>query len=189
MSSSVKLLRSLCRVACTSRVFAMRGTTPHTTKTILPPLQQAVRWASPSAQFDPDDPRTFSNKHWEERLTPEQYLVCREKHTEPPFTGAYTNKFEKGMYDCICCRAELFSSETKYDSGTGWPSFTAAHSKIPGDESSSNILRRSDNSDSMVRTEIICKKCDSHLGHVFPDGPKNTERFCINSRALWFRET
>ena len=111
-------------------------------------------------------------------LTPEQYHVMREGGTEPAFTGKYWNEHAKGMYTCASCGAELFSSDTKFDSGTGWPSFTE-----PVDES--KVALETDSSYGMTRTETNCRKCGAHLGHVFPDGPQPTGmRFCINSASL-----
>jgi peptide-methionine (R)-S-oxide reductase len=123
-----------------------------------------------------------SDAEWEAELTPEQYEVCRRGGTERPFTGRYWNAKEKGTYRCACCAAPLFSSETKYDSGTGWPSFFA-----PLDRA--NVRLRRDTSHGMVRTEVLCASCDAHLGHVFEDGPRPTgERYCMNSASLSLEE-
>ncbi|KAM7390611.1 hypothetical protein PAMA_008678 [Pampus argenteus] len=125
---------------------------------------------------------------WQKKLTPEEYVVTRERGTEQPFSGIYLNHYEVGMYHCVCCDAPLFSSEAKYDSGTGWPAFKEAHGTWERDESLASIIRRPDNSLGSAGTEVLCKNCDSHLGHVFDDGPDPTgHRFCINSISLKFK--
>lgn len=120
-----------------------------------------------------------TEEEFKEKLTPEQYKIMREGGTEAPFSGKYWNEHAKGMYKCAACGAELFSSDTKFESGTGWPSFTDPANL-------ENIELRPDDSLGMRRTEVICKKCGSHLGHLFDDGPKDKggKRYCINSACL-----
>ena len=116
------------------------------------------------------------------KLTSKQHNICRKKGTEAPFSGEYLNLKDKGIYKCICCETELFSSDTKFDSGTGWPSFFMPIKK-------NNIKEIEDLSNNTQRTEVICSNCDAHLGHVFSDGPKPTGlRYCINSVSLNFKK-
>ena len=121
-----------------------------------------------------------SDQEWQQRLTPEVYAVARDAGTEQPFTGRYWDHHEKGIYHCICCGLELFHSDSKFDSGSGWPSF---YQPVIAE----NIIEQEDRSLFRIRTEALCAGCNAHLGHIFPDGPQPTGvRYCINSTCLDF---
>ena len=128
------------------------------------------------------DNKLNNDEQWRDKLTPEQFNICRHKATEPPFTGKYADCKKDGIYHCVCCGNALFDSRTKYDSGSGWPSFWA-----PVEDG--KIAEQRDTSHGMSRKEILCSKCGGHLGHVFDDGPNPTGlRYCVNSLSLKFEE-
>lgn len=141
-------------------------------------MDKAVGVAASDAQEPAREKVVKSDAEWRDELTPEQYKVARRAGTERAFTGEYWDTKTKGMYNCRCCGAALFDSETKYDSGTGWPSFYEP-------VADNAVATKSDRSFFMVRTEVLCGRCDAHLGHVFPDGPAPTGlRYCLNSASL-----
>ena len=180
----MRISASLLCLFLFASVIACTGTATQTSPVAVPGAAHSGKYYSVATKgYIMSDKVVKSTDEWRKKLTPEQYHVTREQGTERAFSGATWNNHEKGIYQCVCCDNDLFSSEHKYESGTGWPSFWQPVAP-------ENIATRADNSLFSRRTEVICSRCDAHLGHVFEDGPKPTGlRYCMNSAAMKFVKT